>query len=122
VRSALGLTFDEWRDARERRWKGGLEVVLPREGRIRAWLRLTGRGGVRWAELLLHPDEEEMLPLFVDYVMAEAGTYLWIVPDYQEPLGHLLLERGFREVARYSLLVKHLAARVRNPNLAPVEA
>ena len=51
ARRALGMTFEEWRGARDRRWaKGGRALLAFEEGRARASLRGTGAQATLIAE------------------------------------------------------------------------
>ena len=123
VRSGLGMTFDQWRDSRDRRGRQGRDEVYERDGRIRAWLSSDpyNRTAARM-ELMVHPDDEDALPALLDYALARKGVQAWLVPEYQEFLRRSLIHRGFGEVARYSVLVKTLVVRVNRPSPTPVEA
>ncbi len=121
VRTATGLTFDQWRDAqgscgRRRDW------VLKREGRVVAWVGLSKYGKATAAEVLVSPASPELWEPAMDRALHEGGTHSWLVPDYQETLGNLLLRRQFREVAQYTVMIKKVAAAVVKPAMAAVEA
>ena len=120
VRSGLGMTFRQWKDAKD---DGGLkEEVYEREGKIRAWLGSSLSFRPALTEIMVHPDEERNLPALLDYALGKKGVQAWLVPDYQELLRKLLTHRGFTEEAHYSVLIKTIAVRVRHPSLAAVEA
>lgn len=131
VRSGLAMTFEQWRDSRSR-GHGVREEVYERDGKIRAWLALGPSGSSPWGyglrrqatqvELMVHPDDGEMLPVLLDYALARKGAQTWIVPEYQGLLKNLLVHRGFEEVAHYSVLIKTTAAKVGVSSLASVEA
>lgn len=73
-------------------------------------------------ELMVHPDEGEMLPILLDHALARKGAQTWLVPEYQGLLIKLLIHRGFQEAAHYSVFIKTTAAKVGSPALASVEA
>ena len=126
------MTFDQWRDSRERRGGDLREEVYEREGKVRAWLGsdvlglISGGPSLRrrpaQMELIVHPDDQEVLPALLDHALATKGVQSWLVPEYQEFQRKLLIQRGFREVASYSMLIKTMAVRVERPSLASVEA
>ena len=89
---------------------------------MRVWLGSDFRGRPAQMELMVHPDEEEILPVLLDHALVRKDVQLWLIPEYQEFLRELLIQRGFREVAQYSMLIKTMAARVKRPSLTPVEA
>jgi hypothetical protein len=130
VRVALGLTFDQWRDAMERpRQSHGLgrskeqgEWVMKSNDKITGWLRLLPRHQWKEGELLVHPQYTDLLPALVEVALARGGSQRWLVPDYQESLRNLLRYHGFHEVACYTMLVKTVAARVTSHGMVPVEA
>ena len=122
VRAGLGMTLEQWRDSGHGSWKGLREEVYERDGRIMAWLASDRRKKPAKMALMAHPDAMDALPALLDYALAGKGAQLWLVPEYLESLERLLIHRGFREVARYSMLIKRVAAGVKRPSLAPVEA
>lgn len=122
VRIALGLTFDQWKEARELRRQGCRERVTENNDRITGWLSLLARWRVTEGEVMVHPDYPDLLPALLDLALAHGGIHRWLVPDYQERVGDWLQGRSFREAARYVVLVKTVTARVLNPGMAPVEA
>ena len=122
VRVGLGLTFDQWRDAQERQSQATREWVLQYEDRITGWLRLRTHQGVEEGIVMAHPDHPDSLQTIIQAALARNGLHKWLVPDYQEMERTLLLRRGFRETARYTALIKTLAAPVTRPGMAAVEA
>jgi len=122
VRSGLGMTFDQWKDSRDIRGSKAKEEVYEHDGRIGAWLVSGFSTRPAQMELVAHPNEGEALSGLLDHALARKGVQAWLVPEYQEALRELLIPRGFREVAHYSMLIKTLAARVKSPSLTPVEA
>lgn len=125
VREAVGLTFDQWRDAQEpcgrrRSW------VAKLNGKVVGCLGLSrygGRyGGITAGEVLAHPGSPELWEELVGWAQAQKGPQRWLVPDYQELVAELLLRRRFRKVARYNVMIKMVAAPVLSRGMAAVEA
>ena len=127
VREALGLTFDQWRDAREpylgkapgrRRQEWVAEVT----GRLVGWVGINGRWSAADAEVMAHPNHPERLAQALDFALARPGLQRWLVPDYREPVVERLRRRGFVPMARYTMLVKLVAVPALRYGMAPVEA
>ena len=122
VRVALGLTFDQWRDAQEPGSGRQVERLTEKNGRLTGWLGLWSRGAFEAGAVVVHPDHPESLPALLQLALSRRGHLRWLVPDYQVMTKSLLLHHGFREVARYVVLIKTLAVRVTIPGMARVEA
>ena len=122
VRQAMGITFEQWRDAGESVPGRCQEVVYQKDGRVRGWVRVSRWGGRAHSEVAAHPDDTELLPRLVQHALAYEGRQVWLVPHYQGLLRTLLLHWGFREMASYSVLVKMVAEQVRRPQLGTMEA
>ena len=122
ARVALGLTFDQWRDAQETHRRSRSDWVTVRNGRLTGWLRLWSCDGEETGEVLAHPDHAESLRALVHLAMARRGTTKWLVPGYQEMTKSLLLHQGFQETDRYFMLIKTMAVRALSHGMAPVEA
>ena len=121
VRAAAGMTFDQWRDAREPRGhrKGW---VAKNNGRIVGWIGFSGLRGVSSVEALANPDDGEMWESLVKRAVAQQGIQKWLVPDYhQDLIGHLL-RRQFRELGCYTVMIKKVAVPVASNSMATVEA
>ena len=120
VRAGMGFTLDHWRDCQgpqsARQW------VLTHQDRICAWAAVWPRTGASEAEILVHPDRPEALPVLMDIVLAPPGPLLWRVPEHQETVRRRLLLRGFQETAEFAVLVKTVAARKYSHAIAAVEA
>ena len=120
VRSRIGVTLEQWKDAQQPRRSGTRELVLEHAGDIKAWLRLDHRRRWTAARLTIHPDWKGDLSSVVALALAAKGSrsIWWEVPESQETL-RLLLERvGFEIAGSYRIMVKSLAARVKEPALA----
>ena len=122
VRVGMGMTLQQWQDALDPWRKGTRELVLEQGDAAKGWVRLDHHE--KWAKVRLTIDtnwEADLLTL-VAFILAEIGPrrVLWEVPEYQGTL-RLLLERvGFEVAGTYRLMVKTLAARVRESALAPM--
>lgn len=121
VRSAVGLTFDQWRDAQEH-LGNRRDLVAKEGGRVVSWLGLSKRRQVTAVDALVHPGDPNLLQAMVARALAQEGVQRWLVPDYQEAVVTQLLESQFHEVARYSVMVKTLTVPVVNHAMATVEA
>ena len=121
VRTAVGITFDQWRDAQEstghrQSW------VSKSNGRVVARLGLSWRGQVMGGEVLAEPGNPGLWAASVEWALNQGGMQRWLVPDYQEMVASLLLSRQFQAVSRYSVMIKTVAAPVAKPGMVTVEA
>ena len=122
VREALGLTFDQWKDAQEPCAKGRQEWLRDVNGKAVGWLGLLPGRGVVEGKVMVHPDHPQVLTGLIALALSTPGVHRWLVPDYQEPVCDQLGDRGFQEKARYTMLIKTVAVPVMRPGMAPVEA
>lgn len=122
VRVALGLTFDQWRDAQDTHRRNRCDWVTERNGRLTGWLSLWSYDGQETGEVLYHPDHPESLSALVQLAVDRRGTTRWWVPDHQQMTKSLLLHQGFQETARYLMLVKTMAVKALSLGMAPLEA
>lgn len=125
VRRAEALTFQEWRETRERGWdaRGRREFLIERKGRVAAWLQIALSGRIGYLDLLVHPEEGGQAgPLLELGLRCLRGRFpiLSLVPDYYAGITGLLKEKGFSEVGQFYSFVKQLTVRVRLPSLMPV--
>ena len=122
VRTAVGVTFDQWHDAQENHWCRRQDWVTMANDRIIGWLRLSYGREVAGIEVMAHPDNPELWEALVERTVGQGGLQRWLVPEYQKEVPGLLLRRQFQEVDRYSVMIKRVAVPVYNPGMAPVEA
>ena len=122
VRAGLGSTFDQWRDAQIPSRQGLRELVVRDKERITGWLGLRTVDGWQEGQVMYHPDFPGVLPALLAMGLATPGQHKWLIPNYQEMAQELLLRRGLSETARYVVLVKTVAAPVKMPGMAAVEA
>ena len=127
VKSAYGLTFDEWRDARESPGVNERQGMYESQGSPRGWVRVTFHKRVAsHMEVMLHPDEKsEVWEGLVTWGLQQGSAGLpFIAPvnEYQQPLASILEDRGFAFIQEYHLMVKSIAVRVNQSALAPAGA
>ncbi|MFN8584135.1 MAG: hypothetical protein U0446_02250 [Dehalococcoidia bacterium] len=111
ARQLLGMTFDEWLGARERRWlgRGAREFAAGDDGRVRATLDASAQGQF---SLLIEPGcERYAAPLYAAGLDAfeDAERVLALQPDCLGTPAAFLRDLGFEPRDRYVLLAKRLA-------------
>ena len=126
VRTAEGMTFEEWQESRDRvSWpQRHREYVWEKEGRLMAWLRISAAGGVGCFEVMFHPLEQEGLERLVNSALVSLNgksSLFGIVSGFQGQLRNLLPRLEFEEVAQFHALVKGLAIRVWEPSFMPAQ-
>ncbi|MBI2855865.1 MAG: hypothetical protein HYX93_03355 [Chloroflexi bacterium] len=127
VKAAYGLTFDEWRDARESPRVEERQGVYESQGCPRGWVRVTSHRRVAsHMEVMLHPDEKsEVWEDLVAWGLQQGSPgslFVAPVPEYQQPLASILEACGFAFVQECQLMVKSIAVRVNESALAPAGA
>ena len=127
AREVLGLTFDQWQEHRETgaslfKPSGHREWVADGPDRLAGWLRITRRWIIADVQTMIHPGHPEVLYPALDYALAQPGIQRWLVPSYQEAVADRLCNRGFRQTAEYTLMVKMVAVPAPHYGMAPVEA
>lgn len=127
VRTAEGMTFEEWQESRDRgSWpQRHREYVWEKEGRLVGWLHICAAGGMDCFELMLHPVEGEGLEWLVNHALVSLDSkppLFCIASAFQGELRSLLSRLEFEEVAQYQALVQELALRVREPSFMPMQA
>ena len=121
VRTAVGMTFYQWRDAQEP--VGNRQTWISKcDGKVVSRLGLSSCGQVMTGEVLADPSNPELWAELVGWALNQGGTHRWLVPDYQEMVSTLLLRRQFRVVSSYSVMIKTVAALVAKPGMLTVEA
>jgi hypothetical protein len=109
------------------RGRAGRRWVVERDARKVGWLRVQrhGRGAkaLRQAELLVDPQAPDLAPALLALAVAAGGSkgggLLVRAREYQQGLLAALEESGFTPLGSRLLMVKQLAAAVRQPLLAP---
>ena len=122
VRSAEGMTFQEWRQCQNR--DAQREMVCEQNGQLVAWLRIRTDGNAGLFEVMYQPegaDPEQLLGQGLLHLGARQPLFC-LASEFQGQLRQLLLERGFAESGERYCLVKQLAARVHEPQFVPLKA
>jgi hypothetical protein len=122
VRVALGLTFDQWRDAREVQGRQGPEWITESNCKITGWLKVPAANRMEPGKLLVHPVHSHLWPGLLKLAHNSLGTQSWLLADYQESMAGYLQERGFQPTDWYTILVKTVAAPAMNPGVVQVGA
>ena len=110
VRRSEALTLREWAAMQER---GRCQhLVLEKDGRLAAWLRLARHNGAGCFALLASRRQDAPL----DDLLATALHYFHdrrpifcLVPEYERGLAARLADLGFQPVAEYAVLANRLA-------------
>jgi len=121
VRRCEALTLREWAAMQER---GRCQhLVLQKDGRLAAWLRLARHGGAGCFSLMAARRQDAPL----DSLLATALHHLHdrrpifcLVPEYERTLAARLADMGFQPVAEYALLANRLVRPIEEA--APVPA
>ena len=119
VRSGIGVTLEQWKDAQEPRRSGTREMVLEERDGLKGWMRLDIHRSWTTVRLSVQPGWKGDIRSLVAMAQKESGarTIWWEVPESDGSL-RLVLERvGFEVAGSYRLMVKFLAARVKEPVL-----
>lgn len=109
VRVGTGLTLEQWRDAQDRPNRKASEMIIWDGSRIAGWISFDYREKINSAQVLHRPEHPKVLRSLLANACARPGDQSWLVPDYQEPVGTILLRQGLKEIGRYTMLIKTLA-------------
>ena len=125
VRSAVGMTFDQWMASFERGGSRIQEFVLDTNSGVRVWLKCFRHSGSGQLSAIVHPDDEELLGPVVDFGLERlkaANSLYCLVPEHQESLKRVLWQRGFEAASEYVILVKSMVAEVKEGSRARATA
>ena len=122
VRMAVGVTLEQWQDWQSLWPRQRQEWTASAEGRIRGWVALSRNDDAVEARLMAQPDWPAMTSLLILLATESPGPHRWLVPDYQAQVSERLQVMGWRETARYNMLINRVAVPVESPGMAPVEA
>ncbi len=123
VRSAYGVTVNQWCDAQETPLGTVEQYGWERDGQLLAWLRVVSHGESLTLEALLHPDVGSAAPQFLDAAINRLGDArsrpAWVVPDHQTALLDALEHAGWERTHTYTVTVKSVAKRAEQAAMAP---
>lgn len=126
VRSAEGMTLEEWSAGQEATSGKRLEFVVTREDTTEAWVWVARSRGASQISLITAKDDEHSLTHLVQFALTQCGRrdpVVALVPDFQSGLQFALqADWGFEEVAHYQTLIRHLPVRVAQPAFMPARA
>ena len=125
VRSAYGLTLDQWRDTQESALGQVEEHVWERDGALLGWLRLSRQRADITIDAMLHPSEGLTASLLCREAVRLAGRGhrpAWVIPDHQVALTGALLEAGWQLHRTYNVMTKPVVKRVSQVSMSPVRA
>ena len=116
VRRLAGVTFDQWRDSRERGPGRTREYVLEGDRALEGWLRVGRKGANGWMQATLAPasrDAATTLAAFGLERLAGARSVCSLVAEYQPDLRRALGELGLAPGAEYVVCIRTMASTVR---------
>ena len=116
VRRLAGVTFDQWRDSRERGAGRGREYVLEGDRGLEGWLRVGRRGADGWMQAMLAPGSEgAAVALAASGLrrLAGARSVCALVAEYQPDLRRALGELGLTSDAEFVVCVRTMGSTVR---------
>ena len=115
TRFALGMTLEQWREARERGGWSSREYVYRKQDATQGWVQITRRGVSGIVTLMSHPGADDSIPALVSHGMSRAwGVKNWycLSRDHQGRFEAHLRQRGYREAARYVTLARAITSPV----------
>jgi len=121
IRSTLGVTLDQWRDARDKLFKDGQDMVCDRESKIGGWINLHGRRRSSQVGVMVLPDDEQALASLMSYALSQYQDQAWLLADYQDTVRRLLIHNGFYEMGCYYQMVKWIAVKADRFATVPME-
>ena len=116
VRRLAGVTFDQWRDSRERGAGREREYVLEGEHGLDGWLKVGRRGADGWMQAMLAPGSEgAAVALAASGLgrLAGARSVCALVVESQPDWGRALGELGMAAEADFVVCVRTMASTVR---------
>ena len=116
VRRFAGVTFDQWRDSRERGPGRTREYVLEGDRGLDGWLRVGRRGANGWLQATLSPasrDAAATLAAFALERLTGARGVFALVAEYQADLRRALGELGMTPCAEFVMCIARTASTVR---------
>lgn len=125
VRQAEAMTFEEWLalKKKDRQGMSKREFVYEKNGAAAGLVQIRTDGRTYFLDIMVHPKEEEKTEALLSFSLTQVDIRIplfWLIPEHNVRLRRLIEEYGFEEVGEYYSMIKQLAARVRQPRLAPV--
>lgn len=121
VRRVEGMTFNEWQDTKDRTTRK--EWVFEHEGTLTGWLNMRDCGGIGQFEVMTSSDED--LQHIVSYTLLSLDNcrqILYLTREFQGEMARILQNYGLNELERYSVFIKELTVRTKDPCLVPLGA
>jgi len=127
VRDAEGVTIDQWKESRPALagWHMQGEFICEREGRIIGWSAATRRGDTAFLGIVVAGANGDVARALTAAAMREAqgaSSALCLMPGHQHSAAAALQANGFAKRGDYTLYVKHVTARVGQPEIAMARA
>lgn len=127
VRTAEGMTFDEWYGSLEcSTWfEHRAEFVVHRGDVLVGWLRTSSTRDSGCFEVIFHQMEGNVLEWLVAYALdclRDRSPVLCIASASQWQLKGILENSGFDNIAKFETLVRENAIRVEEPGFVPMQA
>jgi len=123
VRRCEALTLREWAALQER--GRCQQLVLQKDGRLAAWLRLARRDRAGSFALLVPRREdvplEDLLATALHYLRDRRPIFC-LVPDYERALAARLADLGFQPAAEYAVLANRLVRPIKETATVPTGA
>ncbi len=118
VRRLAGVTFDQWRDSRERGPGRAREYVLPGERGLAGWLRVGRRGADGWLQATSAPDAGDVSAALSAFGLerlagARRVCALVLVAEFQSDLLRAIRGMGFAPGPEYVMCIRTTAPAVR---------
>ena len=116
MRRLAGVTFDQWRDSRERGPGRAREYVLEGERGLTGRLSVGHRGANGWVQAMAAPeagDASATLAALGLERLAGARRVCSLVPEFQPDLLRALRGMGFTDGGEYVVCIRTTASPVR---------
>lgn len=126
VRSAEGMTLEDWRASQESTPGRRREYVVTRDDSVEGWLWVARSGGSNHLSIIATHDDEQTVNGLIRFALAQCDRRdpaVALVPSFQSGLRFALrADWAFEEVAHFQTLIKHLPVRVSQPAFVPARA
>jgi hypothetical protein len=126
VRSAEGMTLDEWSASQEATPGSRKDFVRCHQEGVDGWVWVARSGSACQISLISAHDDETTVNTLVRHALGQCprrGAVAALVPDFQSGLQFALrADWDFQEVAHYQTLIRRLPVRVAQPAFVPARA